>query len=72
MTKETFIAILQEEGLTRFEAEGMWKSDQRLQERGHGVVDTENLRAFAREALPSVLRLRKLQKARGARPDPDL
>jgi broad specificity phosphatase PhoE len=71
MTKETFIAILQEEGLTRFEAEAMLKADQRLQERGHGVVDVETLREFAREALPNFLRLRALQNARGARPDPD-
>jgi hypothetical protein len=49
----------------------MWEADQRLQERGHGVVDTEALREFAREALPNFLRLRALQKARGARPDLD-
>jgi len=71
MTKEVFVAILQEEGLTRFEATGLWQADQRLQERGHGIVDVETLREFAREALPNFLRLRALQKARGARPDPD-
>jgi hypothetical protein len=71
MNEAAYIAILTEERFTRFEAERMWNGDKFLREK-YGEPDATSLRAFAREALPSVLRLRALQKARGARPDPDL
>jgi hypothetical protein len=72
MTKETFVAILQEEGLDRFEASALWQAEQRLQRWGCEAADVEALREFVREALPNFLRLRDLQRARGATHRPDL
>ena len=73
MTKDVFIALLTEEGLTRWEAESFWKltglhgsgGDRRF-------LTSANVRSFAREVFPPSKRLRDLQRARGATHRPDL
>ena len=37
MTEATFLAILQEEGLSKFESEGLWQADLRLQALGASI-----------------------------------
>jgi hypothetical protein len=67
MTKDVFIALLTEEGHTKWEAMALWNA------RPKGIVFRADwVRATARQMLPVLKRLRDLERARGATNRPDL
>ncbi len=72
MTKEVFLALLTEEGLSRWEAEGPWRTQVRVYPDNIAHLTAADVLELGREMLPSMKRLRDLQRARGATHRPDL
>ncbi len=72
MTKEVSLALLTEEGLTTWEAEGIWTAQNKVSPDNVPHLTATDVRGLGREMLPAMRRLRDLQRARGATHRPDL
>jgi hypothetical protein len=72
VTKDVFIALLTEEGLTHWEAETFWEAQIKHFPENIPLLTAAYVREFAREVYPASKRLRDLQRARGATHRPDL
>ena len=72
MTQEVFLALLTEEGLSRWEAEGIWTAQVKAYPDNVAHLTAADVRGLGREMLPPMKRLRDLQRARGATHRPDL
>ncbi len=72
MTEAIWIAHLTEVGLTKWEAEGLWKTQVRVYPDNIAHLKAADVLELGREMLPAMRRLRDLQRARGATQRPDL
>ncbi len=72
MTKATWIALLTEVGLTRWESEGLWIAQNKAYPENVAHLKAANVLELGREMLPAMKRLRDLQRARGTTHRPDL
>jgi hypothetical protein len=72
MTKVTWIALLTEVGLSRWEAEGLWTAQTKVYPENVAHLKAADVLELGREMLPALQRLRDLQRARGASHRPDL
>ncbi len=72
MTKEVFLVLLTEEGLSRWEAEGIWTAQVKAYPEQRCPPHGRQCPGARPRDVAAMKRLRDLQRARGATHRPDL